>query len=50
MFNLTKEDAPHMFYWLYEEKDVLKEVYCEKCSMPLRWRECDSCGHKLDQW
>jgi hypothetical protein len=45
-----KERSPYMHYWIYEEKDVLKEIYCEKCGRSLRWRECDECGHKLDEW
>lgn len=44
----TKEDAPHMFYWLFEEKEVLKSHYCEKCEGPIFFRECERCGHPVD--
>lgn len=43
-----KEEAPYMYYWEFEEKEFLKEYYCEKCSYPLTWRECRNCGHDLD--
>jgi predicted RNA-binding protein with PUA domain len=50
MDNELKERSPFLYDYWYEEKDRLKEVYCEKCGMSLRWRECEHCGNKLDEW
>ena len=45
-----KENSPCAYYVEYEEAEVLKEHYCENCSMPISFRKCDNCGNKLDLW
>lgn len=44
-----KERSPFMHHWLNEEKEELKDFYCEKCEGPVWFRECERCGHMLDR-